>query len=83
MSEDIEFVWSYLSNTIKDALPHFIPITTIKPNSQPVWFNSDIRHHINCLRSLRRKFNNNSTEYNKNKLETSQNLLQARSAMLK
>ena len=78
MSEDIEFVWSYLSNTIKDALPHFIPITTIKPNSQPVWFNSDIRHHINCLRSLRRKFNNNSTEYNKNKLETSQNLLQAK-----
>ena len=78
MSEDIEFIWSYLSNTIKDAIPHFVPLTVIKPSSQPVWFNSDIRHHINCLRTLRRKFNNNPTEYNKNKLDSSQNLLQAK-----
>ena len=78
MSENIEFVWSYLSNTIKDAIPHFVPLTVIKPSSQPVWFNSDIRHHINCLRTLRRKFNNNPTEYNKNKLDSSQNLLQAK-----
>jgi len=78
MSEDIEFVWEYLSNTIRDALPHFIPTTVFQSNNQPVWFNSDIRHHINCLRTLRRKFTNNPTGHNKNKLESSQKLLQAK-----
>ena len=72
MSEDIEFVWSYFSNLIRDALPHFIPSTAIKSNSQPVQFNPDIRHHINCLCTLRRKFINNPTECNKNKLDSSQ-----------
>ena len=63
--KDMEFVWSYLSNTIKEALPHFVLLTVIKPKGEPVWFNSDIRHHINFLRTLRRKFNN-PTEYNRN-----------------
>jgi len=44
----------------------------------PVWFNPDIRHHINFLRTLRRKFINNPTEYNANKLDSSQELLQAK-----
>jgi len=78
MSEDIEFVWSYFSNLIRDALPHFFSSTVIKSNSQPVWFNPGIRHHINCLHTLRRKFINNPTEHNKNKLDSSQKLLQAK-----
>ena len=78
MSEDIKFVWSYFSIFIRDALPRLAPSTVFQSNRQPVWFNSDIRHHINYLRTLRQKFNNNPTEYNKNKLESSQNLLQAK-----
>ena len=60
-TEDIEFIWLYLSTVIKDAMNMFIPVAPIHYNKQPTWFNSDIRHHINCLQTLRRKLNKNPT----------------------
>ena len=44
---------------------------------QPIWFNSNIQHHIKCLRTLRCKLNKCPTENNK-KYENSSNLLQAK-----
>ena len=78
MSEDIEFVWSYLSNLIRNAFGHFIPIITVQDNNHPPWFNSDIRHHIKCLRTLRRKHSKHPTDYNHTKLENSQVQLQSK-----
>ena len=77
-SEDIEFIWSYLSTIIKDAINRFVPVVSVCHNKQPAWFNSDIRHHINCLRTLKRKFNKHPTTNNKAKYENSCNLLQAK-----
>ena len=34
----------------------FIPFTKFHPHQHPLWFTSEIRHHIKCLHTLRRKF---------------------------
>ncbi|MCY3929513.1 MAG: reverse transcriptase family protein [Acidobacteria bacterium] len=77
-SEDIEFIWSYLNALIKDAIVKFVPTVPTCYNKQPTWFNSDIRHHIKCLRTLKRKLNKRPTNNNKVKYENSSNLLQAK-----
>ena len=33
----------------------FVPKTYLKRRQEPKWFNSDIRHHRNCLKSLKKK----------------------------
>ena len=75
-SEDSEFIWSYLVTVIMDAIYKFVPTVPTRLNKQPIWFNSDIRHHTNCLRALKRNFNQHPTLYNKLKYENSSNLLQ-------
>ena len=77
-SEDIEFIWSFLNNLIGDAINKFVPTSSTSHNKQPIWFNSNIRHHIKCLRTLRCKFNKRPTDNNKMKNENSSNLLQAK-----
>ena len=47
-------------------------------NKQLKWFNSNIQHHIKCLRTLRRKLNKCPTENKKKKYEDFSNLLQAK-----
>ena len=56
-----EFVWSFISTTIKNAMDHFIPLTIVHHAHQPKWFNSSIRHHIKCLNALRRKCSKHPT----------------------
>ena len=76
MSEDIAFVWSYLSNLIRNFFKQFILIVTVQENNQPPLFNSDIRHHIKCLRTL--DVNTHPTDYNCTKVEKSQGQLQSK-----
>ena len=44
----------------------------------PKWFNSEIRHHQKCLRSMRRKCKSCPTLRMKNKIQQSEKLLQSR-----
>ena len=49
MHDDIEFVWSFISTLIKNAITLFVPMTVMHHNHQPKsceWLNSDIRHHM-------------------------------------
>ena len=41
--------------TILDAIDLFVTKTKTAIDNQPAWFNSNIRHQIKCLRTLRRK----------------------------
>ena len=53
---NVEQSWLAIRNTILDAIELFVPKTKpVTQNSRPVWFNKDIRHQINCLKTLRRK----------------------------
>jgi len=55
-----------------------IPIITVRDKNQPPWFNSDIRHHIKCIHTLRCKHKRRPTEYNLTNLEYSQQQLQSK-----
>ena len=58
--EDINGAWCHLKYIILNACHKFIPCAKLS-NSSPKWFNSDIRHKLNCIHSLRRQIKLNST----------------------
>ena len=76
-SDNIEHVWCYISELIKDGIKQFIPTVRVNRYNQPKWFNSSIRHNFNRVRTLRRKYNKHPSEQNKLKLENNETLLQA------
>jgi len=61
-SNDVESVWNELELVIYDAMHLFIPKIKINPSRNPKWFTPSIRHRLNCLRTLRRKFIKHPTE---------------------
>ena len=58
-----------------EAIDLFVPSTVVHHDHQPKWFNSEIRHHINCLHTLRRKYNKHPTDSIKSKIEESESSL--------
>ena len=56
-SNDIEFIWFSIKSFIYDAMLLYIPKVRLRSRQGPKWFDSNIRHHLNCLRTLRRKYN--------------------------
>ena len=77
-SMDIEFVWSVIKSFIYDAMFLFTPKIFVSHRHDPKWFNSEIRHHLKCLRSMRRKFKSHPTFHMDNKIQQSEKLLQSR-----
>ena len=63
LSHDIELVWSTIEHLIIDAMQLFIPVRKIHANEHPPWFNSDIRHNIKQLRTLRRRYKQHPTHH--------------------
>jgi len=60
-SLDVEMSWNIIKSTILDAIDLFIPkIKTTTHGNQPVWFNSNIRHQIKFVQTLRGKLNSGS-----------------------
>ena len=56
----------------------FTPKIYVSHRHDPKWFNSEIRHHLKCLRSMRRKCKSHPTLHLKNKTQLSEKLLQSR-----
>jgi len=75
-SNDIEHVWAIIKRAILKAMNLHIPKVKVKAQKQPKWFTSDIRHHLNCLRSLRKRNKVHPTEQTLARLKTSEELLQ-------
>ena len=50
-SSNIEYVWKFIKGSICHAMDLFIPKVKLRSSKHPRWFNSDIRHHLNCLHS--------------------------------
>ena len=50
----------------------FLPSHTFKLNKSPKWFNSNVRHHLNCIHSLRRKYQHHPSTQLKSKLRLSE-----------
>ena len=75
---DIEFVWFCIKSLIYNAMLLYMPKILVKRHQGPKWFNSDIRHHLKCLRTLKRKFKNQPTQIRESKINHLQNLLQSK-----
>ena len=61
-SNDNERVWVIINRAILKAMNLHIPKLKVKAQKQPKWFTSDIRHQLNCLRSLRKRNKVHPTE---------------------
>ena len=53
--EGIEEIWTTIKEAILGGSQIFIPKRKSKGSTLPVWCNGEIKHQINCLRTLRRK----------------------------
>jgi len=63
--ESVEEVWSIIKEAIISGVHKFIPKHKRKTSTLPVWCNGEIKHQINCLRTLRKK---TSTKFNLQRL---------------
>ena len=82
-SHNIEFVWSTIKSVIFVAISLFVPKMRSKRKNEPKWFNSEIRHHCNKLRTIKRKFKHHPTPNRKLQIEQSETLLMSRSVQAK
>ena len=71
-SNDIEFIWFYLKQTVYLVLELHVP-RVVANHQHPVWFNGKIRHELNCLYILRMKCRSNPTLNNKSELWMAKN----------
>ena len=53
--DSVESLLSHLKKIIRHAISLFAPSKKYKPYKSPVWFNTDIRHKLHILHSLRKK----------------------------
>jgi len=53
-----------------------IPKVKIKSHKHPKWYNSNIRHHLNCIRTLRKRCISHPTIHNSSKLQLSETQIQ-------
>ena len=82
-SEDIEDIWSTIKSVIYDALSLIIPKMYVKHRKCPKWFNSDIRHYLNCLRTLRRRNKSRPSNNLMRKIQISEELLKLKMTQAK
>ena len=68
LSCDVDHVWYFIKLIIQHAMDLFLPKVKLHSHQFPKWFTPDIRHHLNCLRTLRRKYRTHPTAHNLSKL---------------
>ena len=70
LSTDVEFIWDQLRSTVLDGIDLKAPKIKLNPKKHsPYWFNSKVRHQINCVRTIRRRISCNPTASRKCKLQ--------------
>ena len=82
-SSDVDFVWSTIKLLILNAVELFIPMVRLKSRQYPKWFSSNIRHDINCLRTLRRKCKSHPSPASLSKLSRLESLLESKISLAK
>jgi len=70
---ELESIWEANELVILNAMRLFIPFNQVHCSS---WFTANIRHHIKCLRTLRRRHKRHMTRYLEEKIKLSEESLQ-------
>lgn len=73
---DLDTLWYLFEKILTDSAKLFIPMIKIKATQDPKWFNSEIRHEINRVRTIRRVSRKSPTPTNSIKLERAELYLQ-------
>ena len=73
---DVESVWNIIKSVILSSIYQYIQKYRLKSHKSPRWFTSEIRHLLNCLRSLRKKYKTHPTQNNFNHLKSAESHLQ-------
>ena len=68
-SGNIEFIWAMIKSFLYHAMCLYIPKIRLRSQQDPLWFNPSIRHQINCLNTLRRKFRSHPSPLKASKIE--------------
>ena len=53
-SYDIEYIWFLIKSFIYQAMSLYVPKVLVKRHQNLKWFDSDICHHLKCVRTLKR-----------------------------
>ena len=69
ISTDVEFVWSFIRDTIYKGFDLFVPSVRLKSKAYPKWFSSDIIHNCKRLRTMKRS-NRQPSAYKLSKIES-------------
>ena len=76
-SSDVESIWSLIKYAILTAIAEFVPVASSsrRHSHLPKWFNQQLRHSLNCLRTLQRRYNSHPTLHLSQKLARSKSQL--------
>uniref|UniRef100_A0A1X7SPP3 Endonuclease/exonuclease/phosphatase domain-containing protein n=1 Tax=Amphimedon queenslandica TaxID=400682 RepID=A0A1X7SPP3_AMPQE len=75
-STDIEFSWSFLRGVILTAISMFTPMVKVRTNKLPQWFTPSIRHQLNKVHSLRKRYKHHPSPQTFHRLIHAECLLQ-------
>ena len=81
--DGVEMIWSKLKDINVNAISHFAPKVRLRSHQFPKWFTPEIRHHIKCLLTLRRKCKLHPTPSNLVALPSSERALQSKTRSAK
>ena len=64
-SSDVEFIWAQVKFAIYSAIELFVPLVSCPRSYSHLlkWFNSDLRHKLKCVKTLRRRYNSHPTSH--------------------
>ena len=82
-STNIEFIWFFIKSVIYQAMSLYIPKMLLKRRQDPVWFNSEKRHHLKRLRTMKRRFRFHATPPLKSKIHQLDDFLQQKLILAK
>ena len=71
----MEFIWSFIKPTLCKAMREFIPLKKQNAAYHPKYFTPSIRHQVNCVRSLKKKYHKSPTNANLTRLNNTKKLL--------
>jgi len=72
---DIDSIWHFINSNICSGLDLFIPKIRTKSAQFPKWYTSNIRHQINCLQSLCKKYKSHPTAFSLGRIKAAEDNL--------
>ena len=67
-SNNVEFMWCFLKNSIHTAMNFYIPKVRLRKHQYPQWFTPELRHLTKCARFVKKRISHCPTNNRKSSL---------------